>query len=187
MYGIFPNVPVPYTFLEFLSAYYLYFLVFLLLVFVLYRVMKYRRKIKKEKYIEPLLPPYTWATQEINKLAAAGYTFSSRKESKLFYARLTEILRVYFERVFDISVMESTSEEFLIHMRETPFLSKDLFDKMKDFISRADLIKFAKQPTNAFESETDLKVVHFFIDKMHQETEFQSSENQESKETLTEK
>ena len=191
MYGIVDNVPIPYTFWEFVSDYYIHFLIILIIAFMLYRMRRYRRKIKRKDFQIPTIPPYEWATQEMDKLAGLGYDFSTKEDSKLFYARLTEILRTYFERTFDISVMEATSDEFLSDMQNVPFLrkDKDLLRKVETFISRSDLIKFAKKPTNPFEAEGDLGIVRFFVEQVYhhkQENEIQN-EGQEDKETIIEK
>jgi hypothetical protein len=70
-------------------------------------------------------------------------------EIKLFYLRLSNILRHYIENRFGLRAPECTTEEFLIDLRKTDDLLPDHKNLLKDFLKHSDLVKFAAhQPEN---------------------------------------
>lgn len=66
-----------------------------------------------------------------------------RGKVKEYYLRLSEILRVYFERRFQILAIESTTYEILRSMREKD-IPRQLLEKIEEVLEAADLAKFAK-------------------------------------------
>jgi len=61
-----------------------------------------------------------------------------------FYAKLTLILRHYIEARFGLKAAEQTTEEFLDSLRHSPLFSEEQKQLLRDFLSRCDLIKFAR-------------------------------------------
>lgn len=66
-----------------------------------------------------------------------------RGEFKLYYLRLSEILRVYLEKRFHVLAVESTTTEIARLLRETE-AARDLQEKILAVLEFADLAKFAK-------------------------------------------
>ena len=62
---------------------------------------------------------------------------------KLFHSEATEIIRLFFERRWNVIALELTTEEILLHMRRFPE-AVSVWQEMESFFHRADLVKFAK-------------------------------------------
>ena len=105
---------------------------------------KKRKDKKEDKVIEydPKIPPYILAKESLRRLEE-GRLWQDGNFKK-YYSELTDILRIYYHRIYDIKTKELTSHE-LVDVLE----HQNLFDsecKLKlEYISRySDLSKFAK-------------------------------------------
>ena len=75
------------------------------------------------------------------------------REYKIYYTKLTQIVRRYLEEEAKVSALESTSNELLIKLKQ---LKKDgtipvddyIIDNLKIVLEKADLVKFAKLSFN---------------------------------------
>lgn len=68
---------------------------------------------------------------------------------KLFYERISTILRHYIEDRFKLRAPERTTEEFLLELKHSPVLSDTDKQNLAEFLNHCDLVKFAKhEPTN---------------------------------------
>ena len=102
-------------------------------------------KMRSSAKREMLLPPWTRAEQELGRLQKELEDGKTGLESG--FLRLTDLLRSYLEERFQMPARKRTAEEFLEELRsdsnplppsEKPFL--------RDFLTAAELVKFAKQP-----------------------------------------
>ncbi len=85
-----------------------------------------------------IVPPHVRAKQKLlEALALIG-------EPKPFCFAVSETLRVYLEERFDFHAPERTTEEFLVELRATTLLSEGQKLGLSEFLSRCDLVKFAK-------------------------------------------
>lgn len=85
--------------------------------------------------------PHVWAEKELRKLDAEKLW--QKDEIKLYYSRLTDILRLYLEYRFALPAMENTTEEIRkqVMMADIPAAqSNHLFG----ILELADRVKFAK-------------------------------------------
>ena len=85
----------------------------------------------------PLPAPEVEAYAALDTLAAENHA-----DLKLFYFRLSAIVRRYVERRYDIPAAEMTTEELLPFMNRLD-LEAELVRQFKDFCLRSDPIKFA--------------------------------------------
>ena len=92
---------------------------------------------------------------------------------KEYHTQLTDVVREYIDRRFEVSSTEQTSDETLRAMR--PLLSdkKELYDQLRKMLSLADLVKFAKWTTTPDENEMSLRSAYAFV----KETTVDSLEN----------
>lgn len=140
---------------DFAAAWWPYIIALLLLLAAAW----YLYSLYKEKGLEP--KPV--ARQEysptpfqdpLNKLGnilsqLKGYTFSSEQDYKLFYINLGDSIREYFEDLYHIPALESTSREILYELKRRA-IDEELIDKTKAVLQEADMVKFAKfTPTEA--------------------------------------
>jgi hypothetical protein len=109
----------------------------------------------------PSEPPFDIAIRELALLKESD--LPGKGKLKQFYIELSEILRRYIEGRFDIKAVEATTYE-LKRLLKHPDLTKEQSQAILEFLSRSDLVKFAKfQPTpdfpgNDFESVRNLVV-----------------------------
>ncbi len=84
-------------------------------------------------------------------------------EIKRYQTQLTDVIREYIAGRFEVSSSEKTSDETLQAMR--PILSdrKDLYDNLKQMLTLADLVKFAKWSTTPDENEQSLRSAYDFV------------------------
>lgn len=90
---------------------------------------------------EPELSPEDQALFELNRLFDSDLL--SRGKMKEYFFKLSEILRRYFERRFEMAAIESTTSEILrdLKIKELPL---SLRQKIQDVLEVADWVKFAK-------------------------------------------
>ena len=113
----------------------------LLLVISIFLIKKFSKK-SIEKIEEIILIPC-----EIEAKAALKQLESKEYLTKGFvkdhYVELTEILRHYFDREFDLDTLESTTDETITLLKEHNLDAK-LIEQISDLLLEADLVKFAK-------------------------------------------
>ena len=80
---------------------------------------------------------------------------------KEYQTELTDVVREYIGRRFDVHSTEKTSDETLREMK--PLIEKDLFDRLKTILQLADLVKFAKWHTTPDENEQSLTTAYDFV------------------------
>jgi hypothetical protein len=87
------------------------------------------------------LNPARWALSEIDRLEAQ--CGAGEKGSGAFYAELTDIVRIYIERQFALAAPRLTTTEFLHRIESGEQIAPEHATLLRDFLSTADLIKFA--------------------------------------------
>ena len=114
-------------------------LALLIAAYFLYRTLR-----KKKNVFQPAPPPLT---PEEEALLHLGELFESdlfkRGLIKMYYLRLSEILRVYFEKRYQILAVELTTVEILRALRPL-HLEAGLYQKIQYVLEASDLAKFAK-------------------------------------------
>jgi len=121
-------------------------------------IFAYRFFIKHKESLLPKTPPLS---PEEAALEALHELFDSdllrREMFKIYYLRLSEILRIYFEKRYKILAVESTTTEIMSALKGLS-LSSDLMSQIGWVLENSDLAKFAKWiPTPAESSELDKK------------------------------
>ncbi|MBI5631144.1 MAG: hypothetical protein HY921_09710 [Elusimicrobia bacterium] len=106
------------------------------------------RRFKRRQGFTPLKaaaadprPPQVVAEEELARLEASGLW--ERGLYKEFYSALSEILRQYLERRCRVPATRLTSSELFRHLRQAE-LDRGVVQALKEGLSRADLVKFAK-------------------------------------------
>ena len=130
--------------------------------YYLWRWLESKRKPEEEKIDPELLRPADEVALE--KLDAI-------KEQKIwkdgkvkeYQTELTDVVREYIGRRFDVHSTEKTSDETLREMK--PLLEKDLYSRLKSMLQLADLVKFAKWHTTPDENESALVTAYDFVNE----------------------
>jgi hypothetical protein len=146
-----PQLTVPLTAEEIA----LYAGIALLIAAAGYGVYYYIRKKRRNAGVvpeeeKPLIPPHVLALVELDQLESKGLW--QRGEFKLFYSEATEIVRRYFERRYGIMALEMTSGEVMQQL-ERFSIDDGIRTSIREFLTGADLVKFAKYQPAAGENE----------------------------------
>ncbi len=80
---------------------------------------------------------------------------------KQYYSELSDILRNYIENRFNILAMESTTDEINLDLKD--ILESNDRDLLNEFLSTADLVKFAKGTPGESSSDYYMEVVKRFV------------------------
>jgi hypothetical protein len=133
---------------------------FICLLFALYYLNKQYKK-KKEALLEEV-PPFDRALNELKALE--NETPTAQEEYKLYYSKLTDVVRRYLEEEASIDALESTSDELLekLELRKdagTLDLSLETLNNLKRVLQNADLVKFARSAPELGIATTDRATV----------------------------
>lgn len=155
-----PPISIPISIYEILK-YLLIITIAIALIFLIYYLYKNR----KEKNIldvfkTPKRPAHEIALEQLQALAAEHLW--QRGEVKLYHSKLTEIVRTYIEDRFETKALESTTEEILLDL-DTKDINKTSISKLRELLTRADLVKFAKAQPLADENEQSLHLAFQFV------------------------
>ena len=138
-------------------------LFFLIYILVILAIWIYLRKkyglLKGEKNAEvPLLPPHVEAIIELDKLKSEKRWKNGK--NKQFYTELTDILRKYIQRRFQVNAREMTTEEILVLFKRDKN-TQSVFQNLRQILQLADMVKFAKiQP---LENENELSIMNSYL------------------------
>ena len=139
----------------------------LVLVAAIYFTVRYLRRRRKQKAgftpDRPADPAHVLALRELDKLREEKLW--QRSEFKAYYTRLTETIRHYMERRYNIPAMEMTSYEILDNWKQSERPEEDLTVKLNRLLNLADLVKFAKEKPVASDNEENLDRAYEFVKK----------------------
>lgn len=141
-------------------------LAILLILIALYFVI--RRYIQNKPLLSPpspesLLPPYVVAIEKLNNIKQQKLWQQNR--SKEFHTELTDVVREYIERTFEIQSLEMTSDEIISHLNHLKFESNPAYKALSQILQLADLVKFAKWNPLPDEHELSLSNAFLFVNQ----------------------
>ena len=122
-----------------------------------------RRK-KAEKPVIPVekrIPAWQRALAELDRIEKEQL-WQNGKE-KTYHSGISDTLRAYIEEDYMLPALESTSDEILIMWRKQP-KSEDSLPCLKQILTLADLVKFAKEKPLPAEHERSLSLAREFIE-----------------------
>jgi len=105
----------------------------------------------KETYFPPELA-HIIALRELERLK--NEELWQKGETKKYYTMLTEILRQYLENRFRVFSLELTTAETLDALVKTGFKKNGSYNDLKEVLTGADLVKFAKYNPVPIENES---------------------------------
>ena len=110
---------------------------------------------------EPLRPADEMALEKLDAIREQKIWQSG--QVKEYYTQLTDVVREYIARRFEVSSTEQTSDETLRAMRVLLTDKKELYDNLRKMLTLADLVKFAKWTTTPDENEISLRNAYTFV------------------------
>lgn len=158
----------PYTVKEFLPWAGI-LIAFVALVILVVRWWK-NRKSKNSLFGKPAEPdsPYIAALKELEKIR--NQKLWQNNQMKLYYTRITDVLREYIEARFGLQAMEKTSAEILQELLPAG-IEKNEYESLKELLEVADLVKFAKYVASELENENAIPRAIRFISSTAIKTE----------------
>ncbi len=153
---------LPYIGIGFGSLLVISLIIWLIWFFSRKEVQTVKREIPKE-------PPHVIALRDLDKLADKKLWQQSK--FKEYHSELTEIIRIYIEFRFQIMAMEQTSDEVFQQFERNGLLSGDQFEILKQMLTLADFVKFAKYHPVPDENELSLKHAYDFVMKTKQKVD----------------
>lgn len=140
-----PLIDAPFTIWEIIDYIIIPIIIIILVLLGWYFYKKYikNRKIEKEELIyDPKIPADILAIEALKKLKEEKIW--QHGEFKSYFTNLTDILRIYILRVFDINALDMTSSEILEKLNGSS-ISEEPKNELKFILTNADLVKFAKE------------------------------------------
>lgn len=148
----------PITFYE-LLPYILYLILAAIIIYIVFWYVQSRKKNRPMfSFLKPQDPPHVIALDLLDKLKEEKLW--QQNEIKLYYSKLTDILRGYFEARFMFKSLEQTSDEIIADFRRTHVLDTLLLDELCTLLKRADMVKFAKAQPLPEENEDALNLAY---------------------------
>ena len=140
-----------------------------IIITVLFFILLIRRKKNSESNEKKpeIIDPYEEALSNIQSLQDQKPVLSA----KPFVFRLSEILRIYVERVFKVPAMELTGEEFMREIASHTFF-KNRYDKiLQEFVDQGDRIKYSKENSEHGQMNLLLETALHFVKDTHKKLE----------------
>lgn len=122
---------------------------------------KLRRSDRKEEIVTIPDPAHIIAFRELEKLREEKLWQSGA--IKLYYTRVTEILRLYLENRFRVYSLELTTRETLDELVKAGFKKDGSYNQLKTILTSADLVKFAKYSPESAEHESVFQEAWSFV------------------------
>ena len=138
---------------------------------ITYLQSRKREEEGNEVVTEPLRPAEEVALEKLD--AIKEKKIWQQGQVKEYHTQLTDVVREYIARRFEVSSVEQTSDETLRDIRPLLNERKDLYDQLRKMLTLADLVKFAKWSATPDENELSLRNAYTFV----KETTIQSLED----------
>lgn len=158
---------------------YNYWWVILILILAAVAAIWAVKRYKKEGTVlkkKPEPSPYHVAMTRLRELKAKNLWEQGME--KEYFTQLTDILRIYLDRRFGINAMEMTSREIMDRLYDSDV--KDKRDYVRQILSVADFVKFAKVRPLPADNIAAYENAVKFVEETKPEPVVQPSESQES-------
>ncbi|MGC9150742.1 MAG: hypothetical protein ACP5F6_03145 [Microbacter sp.] len=157
-----------------------FFILLLLLLLILGGYYLWKRVLKKPiPFVSPsqrILSPHEEALEALKEIERQKIWQQGRE--KEYFTQLTDVLRNYIERRFNIPALEMTSSDLL---EEAKLIQKEFpgaYDGLKRVLQIADLVKFAKWHPMPEENDLSLNLSYLFVNQT--KVEAVTTEHEES-------
>ncbi len=164
------NIETPFSFAEFwiltkefLKKYWYFVLALIIIIlFVLYWYYRIRKR-KIDLSIKPIIKikPHIEALDNLDTLTEKKLW--QQGKTKDYYSELSEILRLYMERRFNIIALETTTEIIRTQLRYYKHTSTELEEDIHSLLQLSDYVKFAKYKALPAENEKSLMRAYGFV------------------------
>jgi cyanate lyase len=163
-------IPIFKSFAQLIEENQLLIIVTISLIVSILILILFIKKRKKDESHDPKpepTDPYEDALLNIKSLQNQNPSLPA----KPFVFRLSEILRIYVERVFKVPAMELTGEEFMREIASHTFF-QNRYDKiLREFIEQGDRIKYSKEDSDSGQMNLLMETALHFVKDTHKKLE----------------
>ena len=132
-------------------------------IWYLVRYLRQRQQPEAEQIAPELLRPADEvALEKLNQIKEDKIWQHGR--TKDYYSDITDVLREYISRVFEIGSVEMTSDEILSSLKKPLKGEEDTWKQLRRIFTLSDLVKFAKWSPLPDESESVVKEATQFVE-----------------------
>jgi len=140
----------------------------------------YRRKMRQKKGVladvKVVIPPHREALTALRMLEEKKMW--QQGLVKEYYSEVTEIIRRFFERRWNIIALEMTTDEILVQIKHVPE-ALIVWKEMGSFFLTADLVKFAKYQPAPAEHEQEMHSAYEIVRSMAPKTSIETEPQQQ--------
>lgn len=117
----------------------------------------------------PPIPAHIIAFKALEALKNKGLL--EKDECNAFYTELSMILRAYLDGRFNLNATDETTEEIVEALSKSPELNMEQQGILRDFMTQADMVKFAKGHPDRSTMESAFETTTQFVEETKQEAE----------------
>ncbi len=164
IYDIKAPLRAPVKFAEFGGYLIFGFFMLQLLFAIAYAIVRSRQRRRRGERtaLRPTEPAHLRAIHELERLEAEKLWQNNRH--KLYYTRLTDIVRTYIEERYGIDAPAMISDEIRTEM-EARITNKRILTQLSRLLSTADYVKFAKYIPSPEDNEMSYHDAYYFIEE----------------------
>ena len=122
-----------------------------------------------------VIPPYDKAVGDLEQLRQQKLWQSGKV--KEYFSSLTDIAREYIEGQFGVNAVEMTTDDILEEVKQLHF-SQETYNKLKETMEVADLVKFAKYSAANLESENAMNSMTEFVNESYAQFQKRKAEEE---------
>ena len=132
------------------------------MAYAIYRLTKRKKTSAVKAAPEFVMPPKDFALMELEKLKNSG--LMEQNLVKEYYDRLSDILRYYISRVYNVDLMGKTTSEIYGVLNDTLSTTDNI--TLKNFLQTCDFAKFAKFAPGDGDAEIGFETAKGLIEKL---------------------
>lgn len=143
---------LPMTFMEYVEKYWMYGAGVLALALAIFLFLKFRKPKDESEFSVPevVRPPHEIALQKLDHLKQEALWQAG--DFKTYHIRLSDIIREYLEKRFEVSALESTTDDIQLILKRLD-IDRQTKKEIIEALQISDLAKFAKAQPIADENE----------------------------------
>lgn len=146
----------PFSIVDWLKDNWKWIALILVLVLGSIFLIRYLKNRKPKEIVEEIIPEipfYVLALERLEKLREQKLWQSGK--IKMYHSEISEILRDYIEKRYQVNALEETTDEIMRGLR-LHAIPNDVKEKLYQALKLADLVKFAKEQPLANENDMSL-------------------------------
>lgn len=136
--------------------------IIIVVIFLVWYIIKLKKRRNGELQPDvPKIPPYELAMQRLQQLREDKLW--QEGQDRIYYTRLTDILREYLVGRFGINAMEMTTSEILAELKRLREW-RDANKSVKEVLELADFVKFAKLSPQPADNERVMRMTIDYVE-----------------------